>query len=114
MSRRHLPKTPTMSAGLLVEQVTALVRWRESVLAMRDAGVDTLVELGAGKVLTGLTKRIDREMTSLNVETPAKMSKPSLKHSLNGKPQYVCISRQKGPRDRCIRRNRRCYRAGNA
>jgi [acyl-carrier-protein] S-malonyltransferase len=55
---------------LLVEQVTALVRWRESVLAMRDAGVDTLIELGAGKVLTGLTKRIDREMTSMNVETP--------------------------------------------
>lgn len=55
---------------LLVEQVTALVRWRESVLAMRDAGVDTLVELGAGKVLTGLTKRIDREMMALNVETP--------------------------------------------
>ena len=38
---------------------------------MRDAGVDTLVELGAGKVLTGLTKRIDREITSMNVETPA-------------------------------------------
>ena len=56
---------------LLIEQVTALVRWRESVLAMRDAGVDTLVELGAGKVLTGLTKRIDREITSMNVETPA-------------------------------------------
>jgi [acyl-carrier-protein] S-malonyltransferase len=55
---------------LLVEQVTALVRWRESVLAMRDAGVDTLIELGAGKVLTGLTKRIDRDMTSMNVETP--------------------------------------------
>lgn len=55
---------------LLVEQVTALVRWRESVLAMRDAGVDTLIELGAGKVLTGLTKRIDRDMTAMNVETP--------------------------------------------
>lgn len=56
---------------LLVEQVTALVRWRESVLAMRGAGVDTLIELGAGKVLTGLTKRIDRDITSMNVETPA-------------------------------------------
>jgi [acyl-carrier-protein] S-malonyltransferase len=55
---------------LLVEQVTALVRWRESVLAMRDAGVDTLIELGAGKVLTGLTKRIDRDMTAMSVETP--------------------------------------------
>ena len=56
---------------LLVEQVTALVRWRETVLAMRDAGVDTLIELGAGKVLTGLTKRIDRDITGMSVETPA-------------------------------------------
>ena len=56
---------------LLVEQVTTLVRWRESVLAMRDAGVDTLIELGAGKVLSGLTKRIDRDITSMSVETPA-------------------------------------------
>ena len=37
---------------------------------MRDAGVDTLIELGAGKVLSGLTKRIDRDLTSLNAETP--------------------------------------------
>ena len=56
---------------LLTEQVTAMVRWRESVLSMRDAGVDTLIELGAGKVLSGLTKRIDRDMTAMNVETPA-------------------------------------------
>jgi [acyl-carrier-protein] S-malonyltransferase len=56
---------------LLVEQVTALVRWRETVLAMRDAGVDTLIELGAGKVLTGLTRRIDRDITGMSVETPA-------------------------------------------
>jgi [acyl-carrier-protein] S-malonyltransferase len=55
---------------LLTEQVTAMVRWRESVLSMRDAGVDTLIELGAGKVLSGLTKRIDRDMTAMNVETP--------------------------------------------
>jgi [acyl-carrier-protein] S-malonyltransferase len=47
-----------------------MVRWRESVLSMRDAGVDTLIELGAGKVLSGLTKRIDRDMTAMNVETP--------------------------------------------
>lgn len=64
-------ENPDDIARLLVEQVTALVRWRESVLAMRDAGVDTLIELGAGKVLTGLTKRIDRDITSMNVETPA-------------------------------------------
>ena len=55
---------------LLVEQVTAMVRWRESVQAMRAAGVDTVIELGAGKVLSGLVRRIDPEMTVLNAETP--------------------------------------------
>jgi len=58
---------------LLVEQVTSMVRWRESVLAMRDRGVDTLIELGAGKVLTGLTKRIDRELTGIAAGTPAEI-----------------------------------------
>ena len=56
--------------NLLVKQVTTMVRWRECVLAMRDAGVDTLVELGAGKVLTGLARRIDRDMTAISIEGP--------------------------------------------
>ncbi len=55
---------------LLVEQVTGPVRWRECVLAMRDAGIDTLVEVGAGRVLTGLTRRIDRELTGIPVGVP--------------------------------------------
>ena len=55
---------------LLVEQVTAMVRWRESVLYMRDNGVDTLVELGVGRVLTGLARRIDRDLVGVSVETP--------------------------------------------
>ena len=55
---------------LLVEQVTAMVRWRESVHVMKDAGVDTLIELGAGKVLTGLTKRIDGELTGISLQAP--------------------------------------------
>jgi [acyl-carrier-protein] S-malonyltransferase len=55
---------------LLVEQVTGMVRWRESVHVMKDAGVHTLIELGAGKVLTGLTKRIDAELTGISVQTP--------------------------------------------
>jgi [acyl-carrier-protein] S-malonyltransferase len=42
----------------LVAQVTGTVRWRESVAAMAQAGVGLFVELGAGKVLTGLVKRI--------------------------------------------------------
>ncbi|MBS0520067.1 MAG: ACP S-malonyltransferase [Proteobacteria bacterium] len=55
----------------LVEQVTGLVRWRESVQYMRSAGVETLVECGSGKVLSGLVKRIDKEMTGLALNTPA-------------------------------------------
>jgi len=54
----------------LIQQVTGTVRWRESVLRMKDEGVDTIVELGAGKVLGGLVKRIDRELTGLSVGGP--------------------------------------------
>ena len=56
---------------LLVQQVTAMVRWRESVLAMKAEGVETLVELGAGRVLTGLARRIDRELNGVAVGNPA-------------------------------------------
>jgi len=55
----------------LVEQVTGLVRWRESVQYMKSQGVDILVECGTGKVLSGLVKRIDREMTGMALNTPA-------------------------------------------
>ncbi|MEX6723522.1 ACP S-malonyltransferase [Parapedomonas caeni] len=54
---------------LLVEQVTGMVRWRESVEAMVALGVDSFVECGAGKVLAGLIKRINRDATTLNAET---------------------------------------------
>ena len=52
---------------LLVKQVTARVRWRESVLAMRDAGVDHLIEVGFGKVLSGMVRRIDRALKVTNI-----------------------------------------------
>jgi len=55
---------------LLVEQVTGAVRWRESVEEMVKLGVDTFVECGAGKVLSGLVKRINRDVTALSIETP--------------------------------------------
>lgn len=55
----------------LVEQVTGLVRWRESVQYMRSNAVDTLVECGSGKVLSGLVKRIDKEMTGIALNAPA-------------------------------------------
>ncbi|MGF1629543.1 MAG: ACP S-malonyltransferase [Kiloniellaceae bacterium] len=54
----------------LVEQVTGMVRWRESVAYMAAQGVETVIELGAGKVLTGLNKRIDRALAAQGVETP--------------------------------------------
>jgi len=54
----------------LVKQVTGVVRWRESVLYMRANDVEQLVELGAGKVLSGLNRRIDRDLTSANAGTP--------------------------------------------
>lgn len=62
---------PDEIARLLVEQVTGQVRWRETVLWFADNGVTTLAEIGAGKVLTGLARRIDRSLTKLNVAGPA-------------------------------------------
>lgn len=64
-------QVPETIRRLLVEQVTATVRWRESVLAMKEHGIGTLVEMGCGKVLSGLVRRIDRELEGLSVETPA-------------------------------------------
>ncbi len=55
---------------LLVEQVTGMVRWRESVQYLAAQGVTELVETGAGKVLTGLTKRIDKSVGGVAVGTP--------------------------------------------
>ena len=55
---------------LLVEQITGMVRWRESVLWMGQNGVDEMVELGAGKVLNGLIRRIDKSIKCTSVGTP--------------------------------------------
>ncbi|MCP1269184.1 ACP S-malonyltransferase [Acetobacter cerevisiae] len=55
----------------LTKQVTGRVRWRESVEAMTSMGVDTFVEIGAGKVLSGLVRRIDPEVSTSSVGTPA-------------------------------------------
>jgi [acyl-carrier-protein] S-malonyltransferase len=54
----------------LVEQVTGTVRWRESVEFLAGAGVTRLVEVGAGKVLSGLVKRIAAGVETANVGTP--------------------------------------------
>jgi [acyl-carrier-protein] S-malonyltransferase len=56
---------------LLVRQVTAMVRWRECVNAMVELGVDSFVELGAGKVLSGLIRRIAPDAATLSAATAA-------------------------------------------
>ena len=58
---------PDQIRKLLVDQVTAMVRWRECVGAMRALGVEVLVEAGAGTVLKGLTKRIDSDLKAIAV-----------------------------------------------
>jgi len=56
---------------LLVDQITGRVRWRESVIWMGDQGnVSQMIELGAGKVLSGLTRRINKDISGMNAETP--------------------------------------------
>jgi [acyl-carrier-protein] S-malonyltransferase len=62
---------PETIRKLLVEQVCGTVRWRESVLYMKEQGITDLVELGAGKVLSGMVRRIDRDLTGLAVNGPA-------------------------------------------
>ncbi len=64
---------PNEIIELLVKQVTATVRWRECMLAMAALGVDSFVELGAGKVLSGLVKRIAPEASGANAGTPAEI-----------------------------------------
>ena len=81
LAEPHLPLVSNVTAAavtdpdeirdLLVRQVTAMVRWRESVLYMKAEGVEQLVELGVGKVLTGMVRRIDPDLTGLSVQTPA-------------------------------------------
>ena len=64
---------PAQIRDLLVRQVTATVRWRECVMAMTGLGVDSFVELGAGKVLTGLIRRIAPDAATAAAGTPAEI-----------------------------------------
>jgi len=62
---------PDEIRSLLIEQITHRVRWRESVLTMCELGVEELCEIGAGKVLSGLARRIDRDLEARAIATPA-------------------------------------------
>ena len=61
---------PTTIRALLVDQITGSVRWRESVMFMAAQGVTEVFEIGAGKALSGMIKRIDRAITTTAVGTP--------------------------------------------
>jgi len=77
---------PVTDAGeivsLLVEQVTGQVRWRETVEWFAKNDVTTLYEIGAGKVLTGLVRRIDKTLTGTAVNGPADLD--AVLAALNG------------------------------
>ncbi len=64
---------PAEIRDLLVRQVTGTVRWRESILACHAMGVDSFLELGAGKVLSGLVKRIAPDCTAVAAGTPGEI-----------------------------------------
>jgi [acyl-carrier-protein] S-malonyltransferase len=66
-------RDPDEIKELLVEQVTRMVRWRETVLFFAADGVEEVVEIGAGRVLAGLVKRIDRTLSAVSVATPAEI-----------------------------------------
>ncbi len=59
--------------GLLAKQICASVRWQQSVEKMIEEGVDTFVEIGPGKTLTGFLRKINRDVTAYNIETVADM-----------------------------------------
>jgi len=61
---------PTRIRALLVDQVTGSVRWRESVLYMAKQGVTEVWEIGAGKALIGMIRRIDKDLTTGAVGAP--------------------------------------------
>jgi [acyl-carrier-protein] S-malonyltransferase len=66
---------PSRIVPLLLTQVSAPVRWVESIRWLASAGVTRVVELGPGRVLGGLVKRISKEIEVLNVEDPASLEK---------------------------------------
>lgn len=63
-------KEPKLICPLLIEQVTAMVRWRESVLYMANNDVDRFVEVGPGRILSGLISRIQPGLTTISLQDP--------------------------------------------
>ena len=73
--RAEAVSDPEEIRRLLVEQVTGSVRWREGVLWMAGQGVTELVEIGAGKALSGMARRINKELSTVAVNGPEDVKK---------------------------------------
>ncbi|MEM7490660.1 MAG: ACP S-malonyltransferase [Pseudomonadota bacterium] len=73
-----MPTTdPTAIRALLVDQITGAVRWRESVARMAADGVTEIWEIGAGKALSGMIRRIDRSVATRAIGTPDQVEEAS-------------------------------------
>jgi len=57
----------------LIAQITGSVRWRESLIFMKEKGVTDIIEIGAGKVLSGIAKRSNKDMNAISIYTPAEI-----------------------------------------
>lgn len=68
-----LVTTADAARDALIQQVTGAVRWVDCVHALTNAGATTFIEVGPGKVLTGLLRQIDKALKCLNVEDPASL-----------------------------------------
>lgn len=72
--RARAETDPAEIRSLLVEQVTGAVRWRESVAWMASQGVTEIWEIGAGKALSGMVRRIDRSLATHQIATPEEVT----------------------------------------
>ena len=66
-------RDPEELRNLLIEQKTKKVRWRESILSLSNLGVEHIFEVGSGKVLSGLTRRINSDLKAQSIATPAEV-----------------------------------------
>ena len=64
---------PNIVRERLVEQVTKRVRWHETIQLMPSLNIETVVEIGSGKVLTNLNKRINRDLVNISLEQPSEI-----------------------------------------
>jgi [acyl-carrier-protein] S-malonyltransferase len=80
----NVDPTPATDGAILkqrlVQQMTGSVRWREITLALPELGIDTVVEVGPGAVLTGLTKRTSKDLALVNVGTLEQVEKFKIDH----------------------------------